>query len=189
MNSLEAAIQAAKDKEERAGRTPTISKQYADALADLESREFHGNMPQQAATGVPERVTPENGTYTVYEKVLSEKQIQAAIVHELKQRGYTVMETGKPRHYITCPTCLGKFQPYGAEAHGNTPDCPDLFVIHPTWLCWRGLEVKTPKGLRQDGKPKSGDVSDGQQALADVGFTVIVRSVSDALRVVGEPIR
>lgn len=92
----------------------------------------------------------------------TEASIQATLKHALETCGYIVLEVAKGR---------------SAKAKGlwvgHTPGTPDVFVSHPAWPVgeWLGLELKTPTGR----------VRPEQQALADAGRVVIVRSVYEGL--------
>ena len=91
---------------------------------------------------------------TSYAATATEAQIQHCIVQALRLKGYVVLETGKQR-----------------QQGVNSVGCPDLLVWWPGWFGWRALEVKTATGR----------VKPEQQRLADLGATVIVRSLDEAL--------
>jgi hypothetical protein len=101
-----------------------------------------------------------------------EATLQAHITSVLRTLGYTLMETGKSRSAVRCPHCKGRH--YATGWQGNTVGLPDLYIHREGWPAGTALamELKTPKGA----------VRPEQQALADAGCTVIVRTFSDALR-------
>lgn len=103
-----------------------------------------------------------------------EATLQAHITSVLRTLGYTIMETGKSRSAVKCPHCKGKH--YATGWQGNTVGLPDLYIHREGWPIGTALamELKTPTGA----------VRPEQQALADAGCTVIVRTFSDALRCV-----
>ena len=101
-----------------------------------------------------------------------EATLQAHITSILRTLGYIVMETGKSRSAVRCPHC--NVRHYATGWQGNTVGLPDLYIHREGWPSGTALamELKTPTGI----------VRPEQQALADAGCTVIVRTFSDALR-------
>lgn len=95
--------------------------------------------------------------------VISEAELQGQIVQALRLMGYVVLVTTvkirskNPRHHQT----------------GQTKGIPDLIISKPQWVVgsWLGLEIKNEKGR----------VRPEQQALADLGRIVIVRSLDEAI--------
>lgn len=107
---------------------------------------------------------------------LTEKQLQEQIVNYLRWQRYEVLEVGKGRKGVTCPTCHSFHVPSGWQ--GNTPGCPDLFVSHPRWKegTWIGVELKTEKGA----------IREEQQRLLDASRVYIARSLDDVIRILKE---
>lgn len=105
------------------------------------------------------------------ERMVSEDEIQRAIIVDLRLRGYEVLETSEHRRAEPCPHCK-KFHT-STQGRGCLPGVPDLLVTHEDFpeLCFLGLEVKGPKT----------PITPKQQQLADAGRTVIVYSVKEAL--------
>lgn len=101
-----------------------------------------------------------------------EATLQAHITSILRTLGYTVMETGKARSAVRCPKCGAKH--YATGWQGNTVGLPDIYIHREGWATGTALalELKAPRGA----------VRAEQQALADAGCSVIVRTFSDALR-------
>lgn len=95
-----------------------------------------------------------------YQATATEKQIQQAIVQELRLRGYIVMETGQWR----------------ADKAGNTKGTPDLYFARPGSNSWHAIECKTAKGK----------VRKEQAELVYLGVVHIARSVEDARRIIEE---
>lgn len=102
-----------------------------------------------------------------------EMALQTAVRDLLTVAGYTVMETGKGRSRVQCPSCGTRS--YARGWQGNTVGLPDVYVHRPgIGGIGIALELKSPKG-----KP-----SEAQKALADAGMTCIVRTVAEAIRAV-----
>ena len=96
-----------------------------------------------------------------YQATASERDIQKAIVQELRLRGYIVMETGQWR----------------ADRAGNSKGLPDVIFTRQGWgNRWSCIEVKTAKGR----------VRKEQQELVYLGVVHIARSVEDARRIIEE---
>ena len=97
----------------------------------------------------------------------SEDDIQRQIVGFLHAMRYQVLVTS--RRVKRCVQCGH----WGMGADGATRGIPDLLVRHPSWprYVWVGVEVKTPTGR----------VRPEQQALADVGAVVVVRSLNEVM--------
>lgn len=95
---------------------------------------------------------------------MTEREVQDQVRKALRSLGYTVLSTssgasGRPRKF-----------------HNNQDKgVPDLLVSKEGWGVWIGLEVKSEKGALQ---PE-------QRDLADKGMVFVVRSLDDALRVLG----
>lgn len=99
-------------------------------------------------------------TAAEYQSTATEKQIQQAIVEELRLRGYIVMETGQWR----------------ADRAGNTKGLADVYFARPGRNSWTAMEIKTAKGkIRKE-----------QQELVERGVVHIARSVEDARRIIEE---
>jgi len=93
---------------------------------------------------------------------IRESDLIAGIVDGLRYRGRIVFRTGQWR----------------ADKAGNDVGLPDLAVYCPQLGvgCWKMLECKTPTGR----------VRPAQKDLADIGASVIVRSIEEAFKVCGE---
>jgi hypothetical protein len=104
----------------------------------------------------------------------SEAAVQAAIVEDLRQCGYEVLETSERRKRERCPHCREYFIP--RKGRGTTPGVPDLLVTRetfaPGWFI--GIEVKGPRTA----------IRPAQRDLARRRRIFIVRSVPEALRAV-----
>ena len=103
----------------------------------------------------------------------TEADVQACITDALAMLGYVVLVTSRRRKRVYCPQCGASG--YQAGGDGCTPGLPDLLVWVPAWRAWLGLEVKGPTTR----------VSPEQHKLQRAGMIHIVRSVDDALRVIG----
>lgn len=100
-----------------------------------------------------------------------EEDIQAAIMRELKSKGYTCLQTTVRVKLQKCPECGGVIRPLGNT--GASKGVPDLLVRADNWpmAAWIGMEVK---GLKTQ-------LSAEQKALYAQGAIVVVRSVEMAL--------
>lgn len=98
-----------------------------------------------------------------------EDDVQRAIVEALRILGYEVLITSRRRR--RCAHC-GR---YSAGGDGVTRGTPDLFVFDQRIGAWRGMEVKGPNTR----------VSEEQEELLRRGMVAIVRSIEDALAVLG----
>lgn len=93
-------------------------------------------------------------------QAIREADLVKGIVDGLRYKGRIVFRTGQWR----------------ADRAGNDAGLPDLFVWCPQRAGWIALEVKTPTGR----------IRDAQKNLAEVGASIIVRSIQEAFEAVGE---
>jgi hypothetical protein len=84
-----------------------------------------------------------------------EKDLVRSICQELEAHGFVVLQVGQLR----------------ARGSGTTVGTPDLFAARPPVNQWVGMEVKLA----------GGQVRVEQQALVDLGVSIIVRSVDEAV--------
>jgi hypothetical protein len=102
----------------------------------------------------------------------SEASRQSAVIKTLRSLGYTVLEIAQKRQPIFCK-CGAKHWPVTT---GNTSGVSDLLVSRLGWQLWLSIEMKTPITER---RPK-------QVELNEMGLTVIVETVAEAVQAVAD---
>ena len=97
---------------------------------------------------------------------MKEEDVQKSVIELFTVTGWEVLQTS--RRGVMCNRCHRRA--YGGD--GATMGLPDLFVTRKGRTSWMGIEIKGEKT----------PVSPEQQRLVDLGYSCIVRSLDEAIK-------